>query len=55
VSIDGGTAEILFAAATTFVTAPWAVHVVGRAANPAGGIDIRPDGPDDPGDVIDAD
>jgi multicomponent Na+:H+ antiporter subunit G len=41
ISIDGGTAKILLAAAATFVTAPSAAHFIGRAAAHAEGVDVE--------------
>ena len=55
ISIDGGAAKILLAAALIFVTAPSAAHFIGRAAYRAEGIDIRLDGPDDLDTVMRAD
>ena len=44
VSIDGGTTKILLAAAATFVTAPSAAHLIGRAAAQGAGTEVDLDG-----------
>jgi multicomponent Na+:H+ antiporter subunit G len=46
ISIDGGTAKILLAAAAIFVTAPSAAHFIGRAALQAEDLDVQLDGTD---------
>lgn len=53
VGLDSGRAKIVIAVAFTFVTAPSAAHLVGRAAHRAEGIDIELDVGDDLADVID--
>lgn len=54
IGLDGGRAKILIAVAFTFVTAPSAAHLVGRAAHRAEGIDIELDVGDELAEVIDA-
>ncbi len=54
-SIDGGAAKILLAAALVFVTAPSAAHFIGRAAYRAEGVEVHLEGGDDLGDLLDED
>lgn len=53
VSLDAGRPKIVLATVFIFVTAPASAHFIGRAAYRAEGIDIRLDGPDDLGELLD--
>ncbi len=52
-AVDGAAARILLAVGAVFVTAPSAAHMIGRSAYRAEGIDLRLDGPDDLGGLLD--
>lgn len=54
-SVDGGTAKVLLAAAAIFVTAPSAAHLVAGAAARAEGLDVELDGGTDLGSMVDDD
>ncbi len=52
-AVDAGRGKILLATVFVFVTGPASAHFIGRAAYRAEGIDVRLDGPDDLGDLLD--